>query len=115
MAARVAAALFGSHITSLVIPTPQSPLTPLPRRKREEPLETVIDRPGLYDLLFTHCNPVPGEVSFTVRAGHGVVARSRRDSPCACASHPVSSPQYSLPSHFPRPPTPPPTAGGDYV
>lgn len=37
--------------------------------KREAPLEVTIDRPGLYDLLFTHCEPAGGQTSFTVRGG----------------------------------------------
>lgn len=32
---------------------------------REAPLELTIDRPGLYDLLFTHCSPEGSKVSFS--------------------------------------------------
>ena len=32
---------------------------------RDTPMETVIERPGLYDLLFTHCAPAGGRVAFS--------------------------------------------------
>jgi hypothetical protein len=64
--------------------------------KREAPLEVTIDRPGLYDLLFTHCEPAGGQTSFTVhewwRVIAAVVAMRTGERTCRCSLKRRSSP-----------------------